>query len=222
MVKQFQSYSQLVEAAAVKFIALSYSRSSVKKYCDIWRQIGDYMSAKDIQTYTPNVGLQFVSEKIGYAEQCTLPRSKRDLLRGVNALSDFAETGEIRKCKRSSVPITLEGPVGKVMASYILVQKELLSLADSTVRSYYNYLSVFLSFLNVRKVHSLQGLDNGVVLDFANNLSEYSSVTRHLIILTANQFLAYLYAHKLLDADLSKVMVDRYTYRPIRIHLSCS
>lgn len=213
MVKQFQSYSQLVEAAAVKFIALSYSRSSVKKYCEVWRQIGDYMSAKDIEIYTPNVGLQFISEKIGYAEQRTLPRSKRDLLRGINALSDFVETGEIRKCKKRTVPITLEGPVGKVMANYILVQKDLLFLADSTVRSYYNYLSVFLSFLNIRKVHSLQGLDKGAVLDFANNLVEYSSVTRHLIILKANQFLAYLYAHKLLEADLSKVVVDKYTYR---------
>lgn len=213
MFKQFKTYSQLIEAAAIKFISLSYSRSSVKKYCDVWRQIGDYMSAKDIQTYTPNVGLEFVSEKIGYEKQSTLSRSKRDLLRGVNALSDFSETGEIRKSKRRSAPITLEGPIGKVMASYILTQKKLLSLADSTVRSYYNYLSVFLSFLNVKKVQSLQELDNEVVLDFANNLTEYSSVTRHLIILKTNQFLKYLFIHKLLEANLSKVMVDKYTYR---------
>jgi site-specific recombinase XerD len=172
------------------------------------------MSAKDIETYTPSVGLQFISEKIGYAAQRTLPRSKRDLLRGINALSDFVETGEIRKCKKRTVPITLEGPLGKIMTNYILVQKELFSLADSTVRTYYNYLSVFLSFLNVREIHSLQGLNKIVVLDFANNLTEYSSVTRHLIILKTNQFLAYLHAHKLLDIDLSKMVVDKYTYSP--------
>ena len=73
MVKRFQDYDQLIEAATVKFIALSYSRTSVKKYCAVWREIGCYMSVTGIQVYNASVGLQFMSEYIGDTDQNTLP-----------------------------------------------------------------------------------------------------------------------------------------------------
>jgi len=214
MVKRFQDYDQLIEAATVKFIALSYSRTSVKKYCAVWREVGHYMSANNIQVYNADVGLQFVSEHVGYDDQPTLSRSKRDLLRGVNALSDFTETGEIRKCKRRTAPISLEGPIGKMMTTYILHRKELLSLADATVRTYYTYLSVFLSFLNGQGIRSLHNFNKDLILDFVNNLVEYSPVTRHLILLKASQFMGYLYDRQMLAVDLSRITAHKYVYQP--------
>lgn len=214
MVKRFQDYEQLIEAVTVKFITLSYSPASVKKYCTVWRQIGRYMSANNLQVYKAAVGLQFVSEYVGYDDQRKLPRSKRDFLRGVNALSDFAETGEIRKRKRRIAPITLEGPIGKIMATYILHRKELLSLADATVRTYYTYLSVFLSFLNGQGIRSFHNFNKVLILGFVNNLARYSPVTRHLILLKVNQFMSYLYDQQMLTVDLSRVAAHKYIYQP--------
>lgn len=214
MVKKFQDYDQLIEAATVKFITLSYSPASVKKYCAVWREVGHYMSANHIEFYNATVGLQFVSEHVGYDDQRTLPRSKRDLLRGVNALSDFAETGEIQKCKRRTAPISLEGPIGTIMTTYIFHRKGLLSLADATVRTYYTYLSVFLSFLNGQGIRSLHNFSKDVILGFVNSLFEYSPVTRHLILLKANQFMSYLYDRQMLAVDLSRIAAHKYVYQP--------
>jgi len=214
MVKRFRNYDQLVAAAMVKFIALSYSPTSVKKYCEVWRQVGIYMSTNGIQVYTATVGLQFISEHVGYEDQSKLPRGKRDLIRGINALSDFAETGEIRKSKSRTYPISLEGPIGTVMTTYILYRKKLFSLAKDTVQTYYSYLSVFLAFLNTRGIISFALFNKGLILDFMNSLGEYSPTTRHLILLKMSQFVSYLYDQQILTADLSRIAKDKFVYQP--------
>jgi len=173
------------------------------------------MKAHNIQYYKASVGVQYLADTVGDAERKALPRSQRNRIRAISVLSDFAETGTIRKRKKRQEPRQLDGPIGKVMAEYIAQAKHALGLATSTIQSYHLYLSVFLGYLNKCGITSFEQFDQASLLNFANDLGEYSLITRHLIILRTNQFLKYLYDNQILSVDYSRTMPKtKYVRQP--------
>jgi integrase/recombinase XerD len=215
MINHFKTFGELSDTAAAYLKSLSYSSSSVDSYTREWRYLGRYMKSHKIQHYDASVGVQYLADKVRDVERKALPRNQRDRIRAISVLSDFAETGTIRKRKKRQEPRQLDGPIGKVMAEYIAQAKRTASLAASTVQSYHLYLSVFLSYLNKCGITSFEHFDQASVLNFANDLGEYSIITRHLIILKTNQFLKYLYDNQILPVDYSRIMPKtKYVRQP--------
>jgi len=215
MINQFKTFGELSDTAAAYLKSLSYSSSSVDSYTREWRYLNHYMKAHKIQHYNASVGVQYLADKVGDAERKALPRSQRNRIRAISVLSDFAETGTIRKRKKKQEPRQLDGPIGKVMTEYITQAKHASGLAASTVQSYHLYLSVFLGYLNKCGITSFEHFDKTSLLGFANDLGEYSIITRHLIVLKTNQFLKYLFDSQILPADYSKIMPKtKYVRQP--------
>jgi len=215
MFNQFETFDELRDTAAAYLKSLSYSSTSVDSYTREWRYLGRFMRVQEIQHYTASVGIQYLAEAVGDVERKALPRSQRDRIRAISVLSDFAETGTIRKRKKRQEPRQLDGPIGTVMAEYIAQAKHALGLATSTIQSYHLYLSVFLGYLNKYGITSFEHFDQASLLNFANDLGEYSIITRHLIILKTNQFLKYLYDNQILPVDYSRVMPKtKYVRQP--------
>ena len=193
MINHFKTFGELNDTAAAYLKSLSFSSSRVDSYTREWRYLNHYMKAHKIQHYNACVGVQYLADTVGDVERKVLPRSQRNRIRAISVLSDFAETGTIRKRKKRQEPRELDGPIGKVMTEHITQAKHASGLAASTVQSYHLYLSVFLGYLNKCGITSFEHFDQASLLDFANDLGEYSIITRHLIILKTNQFLKYLY-----------------------------
>jgi len=147
MINQFKTFGELSDTAAAYLKSLSYSSSSVDSYTREWRYLNHYMKAHKIQHYNASVGVQYLADKVGDVERKALPRNQRNRIRAISVLSDFAETGTIRKRKKKQEPRQLDGPIGKVMTEYIVQAKYASGLASSTVQSYHLYLSVLLGYV---------------------------------------------------------------------------
>ena len=164
MIDQFKTFGELSDTAAAYLKSLSYSSSSVDSYTREWRYLYHYLKANKIQHYNASVGVQYLADKVGYAERKALSRSQRGRIRAISVLSDFAETGTIRKRKKKQEPRQLDGPIGKVMTEYITQAKHVSGLTASTVQSYHLYLSVFLSYLNDCGITSFEHFDQALFL----------------------------------------------------------
>jgi len=215
MINQFETFEELRDTAAAYLKSLSYSSASVDAYSREWRYLGCYLKTHKIQYYEASVGVQYLADKVEDVECKALSRSQRNRIRAISVLSDFAETGTIRKRKKRQEPRQLDGPIGKVMTEYITQAKHASGLATSTVQSYHLYLSVFLGYLNKCGITSFEHFDQASLLELANDLGEYSIITRHLIILKTNQFLKHLFDNQILPTDYSKIMPKtKYVRQP--------
>lgn len=215
MIKDFQTFEELMQTATAYLKSLCYSANSIDTYRTEWRHLALHMQDKGISQFNALVGSQYLSETIGDMEREAMPRSKRNQVRAIMVLSDFVETGAIRKVKSRKQPRQLDGPIGKVMAAYIIQSQKTFQLARSTVQSYNLYLSIFLSYLHSCHISSFAEFNANLIVNFIKSLSEYSIITRHLIILKSNQFLKYLFDRQLLAVDYSKIAPkDAYVRQP--------
>lgn len=217
MQEEYQNFKDLTDTAASFLKGQSYSNSVIDHYRREWRRLGQYMMANNLTVYKPDVGTKYLLETIEAIEGRSLPRSKRNIIRMVTVLSDFAATGTIRKRKKKEMSRSLDGPIGKVMAEYIVQCHKLQNLSLSTRQSMNRYLSVFLDYLDTCGILSLEKLTPDLIFSFAGYLHSgaYSVITKHFIILKVNQFLSYLYTTGTLQVDYSKVMPkDKYVRQP--------
>lgn len=213
--KQYQTFKELTDEAAAYLKDLSYSPGGIYTYSQVWRNLGRYMRAHEIRHYDVSVGMQYLTDTVENVEFKALPRWQRNRIRIISVLSDFKETGTIRKSKNKTQPRKLEGPIGKVMSEYIAYSKQLSNLAEETVKSYNLYLSVFLSYLTDCGILSFDAFNQSIVIGFIKNLGSYSVITRHLIILKTNQFLRYIYDKQIMSFDYSRIVPkDKYVKQP--------
>lgn len=217
MGKEYQSFKELTDTAASFLKGQFYSNNVIDQYRQEWKRLGRYMTANNIAVYKPDVGTKYLLETIEAIEERCLPRSKRNKIRMVTVLSDFVATGSIRKRKKKEMPRSLDGPIGKVMAEYIVRCHKLQNLSLSTRQSMNRYLSVFLDYLDNYGILFLEKLTPDLIVRFADYLHNgtFSVITKHLIILKVNQFLSYLYTTGILPVDYSRVMPrDKYVRQP--------
>ncbi|MDR2914529.1 MAG: site-specific integrase [Tannerella sp.] len=206
MVKQYQTFSELMDEAAAYLSSLSYSSHMVDYYRREWRYLGDYMREKGIQMYDTQVGSQYLAAIMGETKNQDLSRSKKRQIRMITSLSDFFMTGTVRKRKPHSFPDELEGAIGKLISDYLIVNNKLNNYVAHTVQSNTLCLSRFLDYLNGCNIKSIEEINPDNLMGFVQKLQEYSDVTRHIIILQTNKFLKYLYNNRILESDYSTVI----------------
>ena len=191
MITHYQTFEELTDTATAYMASLRYNLKMIDYYQREWRYVGSYMKKKGIKEYTPAVGTQYLFDVVGEVETKDLPKSKRMRIRTISCLSDFLMGGAFRRRKRNVSPEELTGEIGLAIAQYIITLSRINGYAKSTIQSYRLYLSRFLKYLNECNIHSFDSFRPEVMVNFAGSLSEYTTVTRHFIILKTNQFLKY-------------------------------
>lgn len=215
MITHYQTFEELTDTATAYMASLRYNLKMIDYYQREWRYVGSYMKKKGIKEYTPAVGTQYLFDVVGEVETKDLPKSKRMRIRTISCLSDFLMGGAFRRRKRNVSPEELTGEIGLAIAQYIITLSRINGYAKSTIQSYRLYLSRFLKYLNECNIHSFDSFRPEVMVNFAGSLSEYTTVTRHFIILKTNQFLKYMHEQGILPIDYSAIMPkDKYVRQP--------
>jgi site-specific recombinase XerD len=215
MITHYQTFEELTDTATVYMASLRYNLKMIDYYQREWRYVGIYMKERSIKEYTPAVGTQYLIDVVGEIETKDLPKSKRMRIRIVSCLSDFLVDGSFRKRKRNVLPEELTGEIGLAIARYIITLSRINGYAKSTIQSHKLYLSRFLKHLNKCNIRSFDSFKAEVIMNFAGSLSEYTTVTRHFIILKTNRFLKYIYEQGILPIDYSAIMPkDKYVRQP--------
>lgn len=164
------------------------------------------MKKRSIMEYNGNVGTRYLLQRNGNVEYKLLCRREKRYIRAVSVLSDFQQSGSFRKKIKPVEGAPLKGKIGKLISEYVDYIKYDCQLSKQTIRSSQRMLSVFLRYLNTRKMYSLKDLSNAVLFDFIKSLQSYSIESRKSIVQKARQFLHHLYKNKKIEIDFKPVL----------------
>lgn len=206
MVNQFQTFEELTKEASSYLTSLSYSELSILRFRNVWKDVYRYINEHEIKCYDGCVGTQYLMVKSKNVEYRLLSRLEKRRIRAVSILSDFQKERVIRKKRKAASGVQLVGVIGKLMSEYIAHLKHACNLEQQTIRASTRQLSIFLEYLNIHEIVSLDKLDQNRLMDFVNNLDGYSVESRHSILLKVKQFLKFLYSRRILPIDYCQLI----------------
>lgn len=201
---------ELTERCIKYFQRQCYTRNRITVYKSLWRNgIIRYMSQKDIESYSPSVGVEFVSTCHFHG---TIRPQEREKIRSIQVLDDMLKLGYIRKRCFTPVFHALDGEVGAEMEKLIT---HLTNLRRSmvTIKDYRLYLSEFLMHLNERNVKHVPAITEKDILTFVS-----SHPTNKVNIVSALRVLFRFWREEHIVDDRFEELFDTYkTHKPERI-----
>jgi site-specific recombinase XerD len=187
---------------------LGRSRETVKHYNVLWRKIHRYMLLQNINTYSASVGESFLLEQFGMRDYCTLSKNEKDIVRAINVLSEFVNTGRINPLKERT---DLHGPIGCLMELF-LSHKKALRLKDSTIHECRQHLSRFFRYLDQHGITDIKTINHFHVLDFLKDIDARYATLPHMTLRSIRGFFRYMYQNGHIDIDTSR-LIPKDNYR---------
>ena len=166
------------------------------------------MESQKIVFFHAKVGKEYLLKKLGNRDYSKLSKREKDLVRAINVLCEFQETGTIRPVKEK---VSFEGPIGQLMLDYIS-HKISLRLKKHTIGEYEQHLSRFLRYLGKRHITSVKEIGLSHILHFIKGIDASFSALPHLTLRSLRGFFGYLYRQDILKVDLAD-MIPRDNYR---------
>lgn len=155
--------NELIECCVSYFTNACYTRQRIYKYKSLWNSgILKFMAEKAETIYSPDVGKDFVREKVSKEN---IGHEERERIRSIQVLDDYLNLGYIRKRVFVLVRHALDGEVGSQMQKLINHLRN-LRRSEITVRDYELYFSYFLKYLNHANVVSVEAISEYHILKF--------------------------------------------------------
>jgi len=167
----------------------SRSEGTIRHYHVLWRKVKKYMESQQIECFDSTVGKDYLLQEFGNRDYSKLSKPEKDLVRGVNILCEFQETGSLLPVKEQTV---FDGPIGQLMTKY-LSYKTSLRLKKSTIDEQEQHLYRFLCYLNEHDIPSVNAINQLHVLYFIKGIDPRFSTLPHLTLRTLRGFFSYLY-----------------------------
>ena len=105
------------------------TEGTVYHYHVLWRRLRRYMESRQIEYFDAIVGKDYLLYEFGDRDYSQLSKREKDLIKCVNVLCEFEETGSIQSVKEQTV---FNGSIGQLMTGY-LAHKISLRLKKHTV-----------------------------------------------------------------------------------------
>lgn len=177
----------------------SRSNGTIRHYYVLWSRVRKYMELEEIDHFDSTIGKNYLLREFGNRDFSKLSKREKDLVRGVNVLCEFQETGSLLPVKEQTV---FDGSIGQLMIKYLEHQIS-LRLKKSTVDEKEQHLYRFLCYLNEQRITSVNAINQLHVLYFIKAIDPRFSTLPHMTMRTLRVFFSYLYNQHLIDADLS-------------------
>lgn len=157
------------------------------------------LSTQGITEFTSAIGRQYLISQFGEFDYATLSKRDKDVVKIVNVLCEFYDTGTLVSYKER---ICLNGPIGELVKQFVahLVS---LRLKPSTINEREHYLSRFLISLQEHGVMSIDQVDKFVILDYLKILDVHHPTVAHMTLTAIRTFLKYLFEQGVLKTDIS-------------------
>ncbi len=199
------------EVAGFLIEKLLRSKGTVLHYHCLWRRVKRYMDAQKVKDFDTTVGKTFLLNQFGNRDYSELSKREKDLVRGVNILCEFYETGSIQPVKEQPV---FEGLIGRLMTEYLSYRIS-LRLNKHTIEEYERHLYRFLCYLNNIKVASIKSINQLHILTFIKTINPKFSSLTHRALESIKGFLKYAYKLNLIDNDLAAIVPKaKYNKQP--------
>ncbi len=210
MEKKDQKIFEELTAGAAKCLKERLRRApgTLHHYHVLWNRIWKYMDSREIKILDSTICNAFLEHTYGDHDFGDLTKRDRDMIRAVEVLTEYIDTGTIIPKKEVTV---FEGSIGNLMIQY-LAYKASLRLAKHTLEEYEQHLSRFLAFLNDKEIAEIKVVNQLHFLLYLKGLDPRYSSLPHIAIRVLRDFFRYLYNKEILEADIS-ILIPRDNYK---------
>lgn len=177
-------------------------------YHVLWNRIRKYMDSRKIRFLDSSICDAFLVHTYADKNFADLTKRDRDMVRAVEVLTEFIDTGTIVPKKEIAV---FEGSIGKLMIQY-LAYKTTLRVTKHTLYEYEQHLSRFLAFLSSKGITEIKVVNQLHFLLYLKGIDPRYSSLPHISIRVLRDFFRYLYNQEILDTDIS-TLIPRDNYR---------
>lgn len=155
----------LVEECSEQLHNMGYLDACIRSHQQRWRDgIIQFMQEKGLTDYSAAIGEEYLK----HAAKDSAPSTKRGRLRSIHILSEYLETGTIRKRIVSLVEHPLPGKIGVVATEY-LENMRVLRRNELTILNHRRMLSYFIAGLALKNKHKVSDISERDILDFVDS-----------------------------------------------------
>lgn len=175
------------------------SEPTIRHYHILWRKVKRYMESQEIRFFHSSVGKDYLLREFGDRDYYRLSKREKELVKAVNVLGEYLETGSIQSAKEQT---SFQGQIGQLMTDYIS-HKMSLRLKKHTIEEYEQHLYRFLRYLSEQGIKSVKAITLSHILHFIKGIDSRFSTLPHVTLRSLRGFFSYLFQRRLLDVDLS-------------------
>jgi len=184
---------------------------TVRHYLVLWNRIRKFMDSQEIEFLDSTVCSAFFEHTYSDQNFADLTKRDRDMIKAVEVLDEYINTGTIVPKKEVAV---FNGSIGRLMTQY-LTYKATLRLAIHTLKEYEQHLSRFLAFLSDKEITDIIAVNQLHFLLYLKSLDPRYSSLPHMAIRVIRDFFRYLYNQEILDTDISNLVPkDNFRKQP--------
>ena len=194
--------SNLFMSVKGKLRERGYGSNTICRYECCWNRLISYMHEQKIESYSPEVGLDFLEEVYGVTPMEELTKQQRFRTRSVKLLNDFIETGSIYPTAPKISTAKSLKMFGKLLSDFKRHQTERFEISKTTINNYDKYVGRFLLYLEAH-ISDISCLTPVLILDYCKSLVEYTEGMAHNASCSLRVFLRYINATGYIDYDFS-------------------
>lgn len=183
--------ADLIHRATQHLDELKYAEGTKQHYTLKWRHLLEYAKSKNYNTFSIELGYEFLENYYGIKEGMHLSTSQVFSVRIIKVLYEFMDHKSFYKCHQKKGKQS-PNQFNSVIEEYIQLQ-EVMRLSARTISHKKINLINFLIFISQQRVNLIQELTPKHVLLYINTLFSYSQATKSGILFTLRDFLAFLY-----------------------------
>ncbi|RKO68420.1 integrase [Sphingobacterium puteale] len=208
MSKILNTFDRLIlDASEVLSNKLLRSKNTVKWYRVYWRQMQRQLAKKGIMDFNSQIGQQYLLDSFGMFDYSTLSKCNKDIVKIVNVLCEYYDTGTLVSTKER---FAVDGVIGIQMKEFISYL-ESMRLKPSTTKEREHYLGRFLFYLKGQNIYAMSEVNKVVILDYLKTLNRLKPSVIHMTLRAIRSFLKYLFEQGQLKADTS-ILVPKDKY----------
>lgn len=205
-----QTLAELVSEAEAYFRTRSYSIGRMQTFRSGWHALDDYMKKHSMRFYDPMAGKAFIESILGTGSYAELSRSKKDIIRSANVLTEYQVAGTV-KFRSLVKSYEFKGEIGELILGF-LSYRESNCLAKDTLDSYRLHLHRLMEHLAAKDVRTVSCIEKHHILDFINSLAFYTEATMYCMLICLRNFLRYLRDKQYTIIDFS-YLVPKSSYK---------
>jgi site-specific recombinase XerD len=196
-----ETFEELIKQCIQHFERQRFSVARINMYRFLWlKKLMPYMIKESVPYYDASIGEKFLRTVV---TGDIISRYQDDIIRSVNFLNEFQETGTIIKYHYKPIERELSGPVGLAMEKFLL-HLGASRRTKKTVSEYRLSLYRLFIYLESKQIQRIEDVKETHIITFLST----STNNKTFVISSIRFFLQYLFEKHLSATDLSLVLQD--------------
>ncbi len=205
-----ETFEELVKQCIQHFERQRFSAARINMYRFLWlNKLMPYMLKESIPYYDASVGEKFLRTIV---TGDIISRYQDDIIRSINFLNEFQETGTISNHHYKPLERELSGQIGLAMEQFLL---HLASLRRSkkTISEYRLPLYRLFIYLESQHIHRIEYIKESHIITFIST----STNNKIFVISSIRALLQYLFKENILATDLSLCLQEFKYSRGVKL-----